>query len=450
MTKRPTKRPRVALVTLGCAKNVVDSERIASILEAAGVEVTADPAGASVAVVNTCGFIESAKQESIDAILEAADWKAAHGLETLIVTGCLAQRYGDELRASLPEADLLLGVDPPAAASTVLRALGIEAPAPCPASRQRAHRLTPPAWCYLKIAEGCDNRCAYCAVPLIRGPLVSRPLEEVVEEARGLLAEGVVEINVIAQDTTAYGMDRAGGRQLHTLLRSICALDGEKWVRLLYCHPARFYPELIDVLAGERQVCPYLDIPLQHIADRVLERMERKITRSRMEGLIETLRERIPGVTLRTTFMVGFPGETDREFEELLEFVRAVRFERLGAFTYSQEEGTAAAKFDGQVPEAAKQERYHALMSAQREIACGLAAARVGERTRVLVEAAAESGGKPVFGRSPREAPDVDPVILLPDEPGLRAGEVVEVEIIAGREYDCIARLTKGPGDGKG
>ncbi len=190
MTKRPTKRPRVALVTLGCAKNVVDSERIASILEAAGVEVTADPAGASVAVVNTCGFIESAKQESIDAILEAADWKAAHGLETLIVTGCLAQRYGDELRASLPEADLLLGVDPPAAASTVLRALGIEAPAPCPASRQRAHRLTPPAWCYLKIAEGCDNRCAYCAVPLIRGPMVSRPLEEVVEEARGLLAEG--------------------------------------------------------------------------------------------------------------------------------------------------------------------------------------------------------------------------------------------------------------------
>jgi len=445
MPEKPRDRQRrVALLTLGCAKNLVDSEHIASLLEAAGVEVCAEPESASVAIVNTCGFIDPAKEESIDAVLDAGALKKTGGLRALIVTGCLSQRYGAQLRRLMPEADVLLGIDPPGAAAAALEALGIGRAALPPSCNPRAYRLTPAAWSYLRISEGCDNRCAYCAIPSIRGPLASRPLEDVLHEARFLLEGGVRELNLIAQDTTAYGMDR-GRPELHVLLERLCALAPGRWVRLLYTHPAHYRPETIEALASLPEICPYLDVPLQHISDPVLQRMGRKVRRRDAERLIETLRARIPDLALRTTFLVGFPGETDRDFEELLDFVRQVRFDRLGAFTYSKEEGTPAAAFEGQVPDHVKQARYHELMGLQHEIACELAGERVGERTRVLVEAASCPEEALAVARSPHEAPDVDPVILIEDAPALRPGDVVEVEIIAGVEYDCLARLCEQP-----
>jgi len=432
----PDPRPRVAILTLGCAKNLVDSEHVASLLEAAGVEVGTDPAEADVAIVNTCGFIDPAKEESVQAVLDVSALKEAAGLRAVIVTGCLSQRYGSELSRSLPEADVLLGIDPHGAARAALEALGLadRMPAGC---NLRAHRLTPAAWTYLRIAEGCDNRCAYCAIPLIRGPLASRPMGEILDEARALLDRGAREINVIAQDTTAYGLDR-GRPQLHELLEELCALPGEKWIRLLYTHPAHYYPQLVDVLAAQSDICPYLDVPLQHISDRILESMGRKVCRRDVEELIAELRARLPALTLRTTLLLGFPGETEAEFRELLDFVDAARFDRLGAFTYSREEGTPAADMKGQVPEDTKQERFHLLMSLQRDIACELAAGRVGERTPVLIDEVADDGS--AIARSPHEAPDTDPVILVENAAGLSPGDVVQVEIIGSADYDCIAR----------
>jgi len=454
--------PRVAILTLGCPKNVVDSEHIASLLQAAGVEVSTDPTSATVAVVNTCGFIQPAKEESIRAILDVAGLKRSGGLKALIVTGCLPERYGDELRQAMPEADVLVGIDPPGAARAALVALGADGAVPSRCN-VRARRLTPPWWSYLRIAEGCDNRCAYCAIPSIRGPLVSRPLNGIVREARYLLESGAKELNIIAQDTTAYGMDMppagagkrgAKGRQLHLLLRRICALRQDKWLRLLYTHPAHYYPELIEVLASEPDICPYLDIPLQHISDRILRRMGRKVTADGIGRLLECLRARMPGLTLRTTFMVGFPGETDEEFQELLDFVRQAKFDRLGAFTYWREEGTPAARLRGQVPEDVKEERFHELMTLQQEIACRLAAQREGELTDVLVEAAGTEGearpagptcrsvpAESAWGRSRSEAPDVDPVIFIEDASGLKAGDLARVRIVGSAEYDCVARL---------
>ena len=431
-------RPRVAILTLGCPKNLVDSEHIASLLDAAGVEVCTDATEAPVVIVNTCGFIESAKSESIDTILEIADLKAS-GLETLIVTGCLSQRYGTEIRELLPEVDCLLGIDGRGAAQAALRALGMGSALPSRCNL-RAHRFTPRAWAYLRIADGCDNCCTYCAIPSIRGLLESRPMPEVLAEARDLLEGGVRELNIIAQDTTAYGMGGTQSQQLDELLLQICGLGCDKWIRLLYTHPAHYYPELIDVLTFD-QICPYLDIPLQHVNDRILQRMGRKVTRREIEGLIAELRGRIPGLTLRTTFMVGFPGETDRQFEELLDFVRKMEFDRLGAFAYSREEGTRAGRYRNQIPEQVKQERLHELMIAQQKIAFRLAAARKGERTAVLVERAAAREAEPAVARSPHEAPDVDPVVLVEEAPHLRPGDIVDVEIVGGSGYDCVARI---------
>jgi ribosomal protein S12 methylthiotransferase len=431
--------PRVAVMTLGCAKNLVDSEHIGSLLQAAGVEVVTDPTEAPVVVVNTCGFIDAAKEESIKAVLDVGQLKEVGSLRRLIVTGCLSQRFRGALRELLPEADVLIGVDPVGTAQAALWALGVQSGLPeyC---NLRSFRLTPARWSYLRIAEGCDNRCAYCAIPQIRGPLRSRPLDEIVEEAGGLLEDGVFELNVIAQDTTAYGAD-SGEPRLHELLRRICALPHDKWVRLLYTHPAHFYPELIAVLAAEEPICPYLDIPLQHASDSVLKRMGRKVRRAEMERLIETLRRRIPDLTLRTTLMVGFPGETDGDFEELLEFVRAVRFDRLGAFAYSREDGTPAAALPGQVPQKVRQARHDELMRVQQEIAFALAAGRAGERTQVLVEEIGEEEGVTGMGRGLHEAPDVDPVIIVDHGRGLRVGDLIEVEIVGSLDYDCVARV---------
>ena len=429
-------RPKVALLTLGCAKNLVNSERIASLLEAGGAEVVHEPQGAGVAIVNTCGFIDAAKEESVDAILDLADKEGLVGPRTLIMAGCLSQRYGAQLREELPEVDAFVGIEPEDAARLALEALGL-APRAC--ASQRARRLTPSAWSYLQISEGCDNRCAYCAIPLIRGPLRSRPEGELLDEARFLAGQGVRELNVIAQDTTAYGTDTAGEPRLHALLRGLCALDGLEWVRLLYAHPAHFYDGLIDAMADEPKLCPYVDLPLQHVSDRLLRAMGRRVTRARIEALVAELREAIPDVTLRTTFITGLPGETEEEFEELLEFVREQRFERVGCFAYSPEEDTPAAAMPDQVPTEEAEERRDLLMAAQAEIAMDLAAARAGERTRVLIEPG-ETGAQDVYaGRSRHEAPDVDPLIYVTSSRALRAGDFVDVEIVGAEGYDCVA-----------
>lgn len=437
--KKEQLSPRVGILSLGCAKNLVDSEHIGSLLEEAGVQVTTDIASAPVVIVNSCGFIDIAKEESIDAVLEVADLKETGQLRHLIVTGCLTERYGDELRELLPEADVMTGIDPHAAAREALWELGIKDPLPSQCNL-RAHRFTPRSWSYLRISEGCDNCCAYCAIPSIRGPLVSRPMDEIVAEAEDLVDQGARELNIIAQDTTAYGREH-GKARLHQLLRRLCETEHDGWIRLLYTHPAGYYPELIDVLAEQEAICPYLDIPLQHVADPILERMGRGVQRSEIEELIGTLRDRIPNLTLRTTFLVGFPGETDEDFQELMDFARRVRFERLGAFRYSKEEDTRASEFEDQVREDIREERYHELMQLQREIAFETAAERIGQHTTVLVEEDQVEGAEDqAIARSPAEAPDVDPIVFIEDAEDLRRGQMVEVEIIDSFEYDCIAR----------
>ena len=435
-------RPTVALLTLGCAKNLVDSEQIATLLEQHGVRVATELAGASVAIVNTCGFIGPAKQESIDTILETGAHKGQGGLHTILVTGCLSERYGDELRELLPEADIILGIDPEGTAREVLAAMGITAHAPAPGAVLRQHRLTPPAWAYLRISEGCDNRCAYCAIPMVRGPHGSFPRGRLLDEARFLVERGARELNVIAQDTTSYGLDTEGRQSLHLLLRDLCGIDRLRWVRLLYCHPAHIYDELLDVMANEEKICPYVDLPLQHVNDRILTAMGRKIGRAQIESVIETIRDRIPGVTLRTTFLTGFPGETDAEFEELLEFIHLTRFDRVGCFAYSREEGTPAAEMPDQIPASIAEERRAAVMIEQQRIAFDLAAARVGEVALVLLEEHDVAEGELRPARSRREAPDVDPVVLIEGGAAVPpAGHFTQVRIVASSGYDCVAHL---------
>lgn len=443
-----TMSPRVALVNLGCAKNLVDSEHIASLLEEAGVEITTDATDAPIVIINSCGFIDIAKEESIDTILEIADLKDTGNLHRLIITGCLTERYGSELSDLIPEADVMLGIDTHGAARAALWALGMRnsLPAEC---NMRSHRFTPPFWAYLRISDGCDNCCAYCSIPSIRGPLVSRPMEEILSEAEDLIESGARELNVIAQDTTAYWRDR-GKPRLHTLLSELCNIQNDVWIRLLYTHPRHFYPELIDVLTQEPSIIPYLDIPLQHISDPVLAAMGRGVTQSDIELLITNLRSRISQLTLRTTFMVGFPGETDQHFNELMDFVREQRFERMGAFKYSAEEDTPAAGFDEVVEEEAQEERYHRLMSLQQDIAHEISEDRIGNTTTVLVEEGREEGSENMaVGRSVAEAPDVDPLIFIDDAETVHRGQKIKAEITGAHGYDCIARPVLGDTGGK-
>jgi len=446
--KQHVHHPRACLLTLGCAKNLVDSEQIASMLESRGVEVTHRLESCNVAVVNTCGFIEPAKEESIEVILEVAGRKAAGDLQTLIVTGCLSQRYGGELEKALPEVDVFTGIDPAAAACAVLDALGLSSSDLPGGVSLRHRRFTPPAWAYLRISHGCDNRCAYCTIPLIRGPLRSRDPARILDEARYLAEQGVREVNVIGQDTAAYGTDRPDGPRLHELLRGLCRIDALKWVRLLYAHPAHVGDELVEVLGSEDKVCKYLDIPLQHVNDRILGRMGRGIGRAQVEKLIDRLRRKIPELTLRTTLLVGFPGETEGEFSELLDFVRAVRFDRLGCFAYWPEEGTRAAEMPDQLPEDVRQARRDEVMAAQQEIAFELAAERAGERCEVLMEEGEPLEDALLPARSRKEAPDVDPLIYV-EAPAPEAGRFVTVEITGSIGYDCIAHTVPEDGGGQ-
>jgi ribosomal protein S12 methylthiotransferase len=435
---------------LGCAKNLVDAEIMLGGASLKGFHVTNDATDADVIVVNTCGFIDAAKQESIDAILSAR----TRPDQKLVVSGCLAQRYKDELARELPEVDAFIGLDEVSKAGEIFRTvLAKETDAPFSLISQRSRyipdydtprfRLTPAHTTYVKIAEGCNHPCSFCVIPQMRGRHRSRTVESVVAEVRGLVAEGVREINLISQDTTYFGMDlweqKAGPRQpvdptrgstLIHLLDAIGEIEGNFWVRLLYTHPAHWSDDLIAAIARNPKVAKYVDMPLQHIHGDMLAAMRRETSREHIEGLVERLRAGIPGLAIRTTFIVGFPGETDEHFKSLMEFIERVRFERLGVFNYSQEEGSRAAKMDNQVPTRVKNRRHRLAMELQQKIARELAESQVGKTIRLLVE-------QPRVGRTAHDAPDVDCRVIL--KRNAKPGEFIDARVVGTQVYDLVA-----------
>jgi ribosomal protein S12 methylthiotransferase len=428
---------RLQVVTLGCSKNTVDTEHL---LSQVGHAYEIVPEGAEekvdVLLVNTCGFIGDAKEESIQAILEAAGRKKEGLADRLMVFGCLSQRYASELPELIPEVDAWFGardLDP------VVRALGVE---PVPARRhERLLTGRAPGYACLKISEGCDRRCSYCAIPFIRGAHRSVPMEELVEEARFLASQGVHELVIIAQDTTYYGLDLYHRRALAELLRRLSEVEGIEWLRIHYSYPADFPEDVLEEMANNPKVCPYLDIPLQHVSDRMLDMMHRHVDGAWTRALIRRMREKVPGVVLRTTMIVGHPGETQEDFEELLDFVREARFERLGAFTYSEEEGTFGAEhFADDVPKEVKDARLDALMSLQKEISLDFNRSRVGTVERVLVDDWVDGI---LVCRSRYESPDVDGEILVRYPDGSPVGSFVDVRIIGADEYDLIAEMVE-------
>jgi ribosomal protein S12 methylthiotransferase len=443
------KAKKVGLVNLGCPKNQVDAEVMLGRLKAAGYEVTPDAAEAEVIVVNTCGFIDAAKEESVDALLDAARFKESGHLKTLVATGCLAQRYGPELSDAIPELDALVGTGEEAHLVDLLPGVAsapglIQIGAPGGATDGRGRlRVGPPHSAYLKIAEGCSKRCAFCIIPHLRGDLASRPLEDIVAEARELAAQGVVEVNLISQDTTNYGVDIYGKKRLADLVAALSAVDGIRWLRLLYTYPTDYTDRLLDALAESDKVVPYIDLPLQHAADPVLKRMHRTGTRDRLEALIDRIRRRIPGVALRSSFIVGFPGETDAEFEDLRRFVAEQRFDHLGVFTYSHEEGTPAHAVKDDVPAEEKAARRDALMDLQAGISAEKMRALVGQRVPVLVDGLSQETALLLEGRMPTQAPDIDGVVYIndTDDREIAAGQIVEVEITEAHTYDVVGRV---------
>ena len=434
-------RRTVGVVSLGCAKNRIDTEQMLGLLRAGGWEITADPAQAEAIIVNTCGFIDPAKQESIDTLLEMAQYKKSGRCRVLAATGCLVQRYAAELREQMPEVDLLMGVsDYPQICSLLSRAFLGERPVAVGCSRDvfEAPRVltTAPFSAFVRTGDGCDNRCAYCAIPLIRGGYRSRPYERVLAEARELSQRGVREITYIAQDTTRFGDDLPQGN-LATLLRDTARLEGVHWVRALYCYPTRVDDALLDALCGDEKICAYLDLPLQHIDGRILRRMNRKGSPEEIRALIGRARSR--GITLRTTMIVGFPGETEDDFRRLLDFVAEMRFDRLGAFVYSAEEGTPAAQMEDQVPQEVAQERLDRLMTLQQGISLSLNRARVGSVCEALLEGRDESGRW--LARTRQEAPEGDGRVILTPDASHRAGEFVKARITGADTYDLTGEI---------
>ncbi len=421
------KSRHVGAVSLGCSKNRVDTERMLGLLQEAGYGIVSDPAEAEIIVINTCGFIEPAKQESIDAILEYARYKETANCETLVVTGCLSQRYREELMQELPEVDIFLGVREYERLPGLLDKTEKEA-------RLGARLLTtPPYSAYLRIADGCSNRCAYCAIPLIRGPLVSVPMEDLIREAQTLVGSGVTELTLIAQDTSGYGRELYGRPMLLPLMKEIVRIPELHWLRLLYTYPDTVTPELIGFMRENEKICNYLDMPLQHTHDAVLARMNRRGDRAHIERVLQYIREQAPGFILRTTMMVGFPGETEEEFQSMLAFLREYPFDRLGAFAFSPEEDTKAAELPDQVPEEVKAQRLDALMSQQKALSKARGEKRIGSTAEVLLTG---FSGKWTVGRSYAEAPEVDGRVLLPRAGHHKPGEYVFAKITCAAEYD--------------
>ncbi|MBQ6745287.1 MAG: 30S ribosomal protein S12 methylthiotransferase RimO [Acidaminococcaceae bacterium] len=448
---------KLGLISLGCPKNLVDSEVMLGIIEKYHIEITNDPEAAEIIIVNTCGFIESAKQESIDTILSMSAYKTEGCCRYLIVTGCLAQRYAQELFQDMPEVDAIVGTNVYKDIAQVIERVmqgqrvlhlsetdfekinleglqGNERNLPDP------RKLTTPSYmAYLKIAEGCDNFCSFCAIPLIRGRYTSKPYEQVMAEARELVERGVKELIVIAQDTTRYGQDLYGKLRLAELLHDLNALPGLKWIRVLYSYPNTFTDELIEAYATLPKVCHYVDLPLQHASDRLLHAMRRRDKLSETKKLLKKLRERIPDIVIRTTFIVGFPGETEEDFAILKEFVTEQKFENAGVFQYSQEENTVAATLPEQIPEETKQERYDELMAIQAGVSEDVHRSMEDRELEVVVEGYESEEENLVAARSYREAPDIDGSIFVENAPGLNPGDFIRVRIEQGFAYEVVA-----------
>lgn len=437
----------VGIVSLGCAKNRVDAELMMYKLNEAGFKLVQDAAMADAAIINTCGFIESAKQESIDEILELAQLKKEGKIKAIIVTGCLAERYNSELMKELSEVDAVIGIGKNADIAAVVRkaldgekveAFPDKLDLPLDGGRVQS---TEPHWAYLKIADGCDNCCTYCAIPLIRGRFRSRKMEDIVAEAERLVRNGVKEINVIAQDTTRYGEDNYGRLMLPELLKKLCRIDGLQWIRILYCYPDRITDELLDVMREEDKIVNYIDLPLQHCNGRILKAMNRRGDKESLTALIRRIREKVPGVVLRTTLITGFPGETDDDFEELSAFVEEMQFERLGCFAYSQEEDTPAALMDDQIDEDIKQHRAEIISEQEAVIMNDWCEKLIGKEIDVLVDGF-DRYAECWFGRSVYDAPEVDPCVFFTvSDRKPQAGETVRVKITDHIDCDLTGEM---------
>ena len=452
-----TCRGTFAMVSLGCPKNLVDGERMLGLLRDDGWQFVAEPAGSDFVIVNTCAFIDASRQESYAALHEMLDLKKAGGTRGVVVSGCLAERQKEQLLTELPGLDAVIGVfsrdEIARAAERLVGGLGdqrsVFRPAPArPLDDTGRMRVTPRHMAYLKISEGCDRTCTFCAIPKMRGKHATKPLEAVVAEARELAADGVKELVIVAQDTTYYGMDLYGEPRLVELLRRLEEVDGLEWIRLMYLYPIHFTPELVDTIAASRCILPYLDMPLQHASDPVLKRMQRRVGRAATEDLLGRLRDRIPGLTLRTTFITGFPGETREQFAELVDFARQWRFERVGVFTYSLEPDTPAARLDGHLPEEEKAARRDELMTVQQEIAHDHAHRQVGRTLDVIIDRQSADRADVWIGRSKADAPEIDCVVYV-TAPGTSAarpltGRIVPVEIVAAAGYDLAGVLATG------
>lgn len=432
------KKNQIDIVTMGCSKNLVDSETLMKLFEDNGYHCVHDPKRpqGEIAVINTCGFIEDAKQESIDTILEFIQAKEEGRLRKLYVMGCLSQRYQKELEAEMPEVDKFYGKFN---YKELLKELG---KADVPACSGTRHLTTPHHYAYIKISEGCNRRCAYCAIPIITGKHVSRPMDEILDEVRQLVADGVKEFQIIAQELTYYGVDLDGKHHITELISRMADIPGVKWIRLHYAYPNQFPLDLLDVMREKPNVCKYLDIALQHISDNMLNRMHRHVSKQETIELLKTIRERVPGIHIRTTLMVGFPGETQKDFHELLEFVRTQRFERMGAFAYSEEEGTYSANnYEDDVPAEVKQRRLDELMILQQEISAEVEAEKVGKILKVIID---RKEGDYYIGRTEFCSPEVDPEVLIKaGEKRLRVGCFYNVKITQSEEFDLYGEVVK-------
>ena len=437
----------VLFISLGCDKNLVDSEVMIGLLADRGYQMTDDETQADVIVINTCCFIHDAKEESIQTILEMAEYKKTGTLKALIVTGCLAQRYQNEILEEIPEVDEVLGttsydkivdaIQEALEGKSGVRIGDIDA-LPLPETKRLV--TTGGHFAYLKIAEGCDKHCTYCIIPKIRGNYRSVPMERLVKEAQALAEDGVKELILVAQETTIYGVDLYGEKSLHRLLRELCKISGIRWIRILYCYPEEIDDNLIQVMKEEPKICHYLDLPIQHASTKILGRMGRRTSREDLEEIIGKLRREIPDIAIRTTLITGFPGETKEQHEELMDFVDQMEFDRLGVFTYSPEEGTPAAEMEDQIPEEVKEDRQAELMELQQEIAFDLAEDMIGREVLVMIEGKVADENAYV-GRTYKDAPNVDGLIFVNTDEELMSGDFARVKVTGAAEYDLIGEL---------
>ncbi len=423
----------VTALTLGCSKNVVDSERFIAQLRANNINFTPELKHADALVINTCGFIKPAKEESVNVIMQASELRRKGLLKKLIVCGCLAERYQNQLKEQIPNVDHFFGIN---AEKEIMEVLSADYKYELLGERQ----LTPPHYTYLKIAEGCDHPCSFCAIPLIRGKYHSYPEDKLIKEASFLAGKGVREFNIIAQDSTYYGKDTHGEQRIAPLMDKLAAIDGVDWLRILYTYPTKFPEDLLDVIAANENICNYIDMPLQHISTDVLKSMRRGITERRIRELIETIRKKVPGVAIRSTFIVGYPDESEKEFNKLLNFIREAGLDRVGVFTYSQEEGTTAFPLNDPVPEDIKEERRSILMEAQAEVALKKNRQKIGKKLKVIVDNKAEGE---FMGRTEHDAPEVDNAVYLTSDFSIKFGEFVETEITDADEYDLFGKAVR-------